>query len=87
MPAIARVGDQTDHGGTIVSGSSDVTTNGIPTARIGDMHSCPISGHGSTPIVTGSGSVTANGIPVARVGDSTGCGATIVSGSPDVTAG
>jgi uncharacterized Zn-binding protein involved in type VI secretion len=44
------------------------------------MHSCPIPGHGVTPIVSGSASKV-DGMPVARVGDKTGCGATIVLGS------
>jgi len=51
-----------------------------PVARVGDMHACPIQGHGVTPIVSGSASKV-DGAPVARVGDKTGCGATIVQGS------
>ena len=34
MPLKARLGDAHSHGGTIIEGSPDVTTNGIPTARI-----------------------------------------------------
>ena len=55
-----------------------------PVARKGDLHSCPIPGHGVTPIVTGSGSKV-EGQPVARVGDKTGCGATIVQGASSST--
>lgn len=51
-----------------------------PVARLGDSHSCPIPGHGVTPIVSGSQS-TEDGLPIARVGDKTGCGAAIVQGS------
>ncbi|MGO2240622.1 MAG: PAAR domain-containing protein [Halomonas sp.] len=51
-----------------------------PVARQGDLHSCPIQGHGTTEIVTGSPSKVA-GQPVARVRDKTGCGATIIEGS------
>jgi len=46
------------------------------------MHTCPIPGHGTTPIVNGSASVTVDGNPVACVGDKTGCGATIIEGAP-----
>jgi uncharacterized Zn-binding protein involved in type VI secretion len=53
-----------------------------PAATLGDMHSCPIKGHGTTPIVSGSGSLTVNGKPTACVGDTTGCGATIIEGAP-----
>lgn len=84
MPSVARIGDPGSHGGAIVSGSQDVLTNGIGTARVGDIYACPI--HGPNPITTGSPDVTANGQAVARVGDQTACGATIVSGSPDTLA-
>lgn len=52
-----------------------------PTARKGDMHVCPIPGHGATPIVSGSPRSKTDGRPTARVGDKTGCGATIIVGS------
>lgn len=52
-----------------------------PVARVGDMHVCPIPGHGTTPIVSGSPLAECDGQKVARVGDKTGCGATIVVGS------
>ncbi|MBS3668241.1 PAAR domain-containing protein [Vreelandella boliviensis] len=51
-----------------------------PVARKGDLHRCPIPGHGTTEIITGSLSFV-EGQPVARVGDKTGCGATIIEGS------
>ncbi|MBT2773851.1 PAAR domain-containing protein [Halomonas sp. ISL-60] len=51
-----------------------------PVARKGDLHRCPIPGHGTTEIVTGSPSQV-EGQPVARVSDKTGCGATIIEGS------
>ncbi|MBI4869221.1 MAG: PAAR domain-containing protein [Candidatus Wallbacteria bacterium] len=78
----ARFGDATDHGGTITTGSPTVSIDGLPGARLGDTHSCPI--HGDNPIVSGSGVWTNDGLPCARLGDTTACGATIVSGSPVV---
>lgn len=83
----ARIGDTTDHGGTIITGASHTFINGIPAARKGDLHSCPIPGHGVTQIVTGSDSVDIEGSPAARVGDSCGCGAVIITGSPDMFIG
>jgi uncharacterized Zn-binding protein involved in type VI secretion len=53
-----------------------------PAATLGDMHVCPIKGHGTTPIVSGTGSLTVNGKPTACVGDKIGCGATIIEGAP-----
>jgi len=87
MPAVARLGDPSSHAGEIISASEDVIVNGIGIARMGDLHSCPIPGHGITPIVTASQTVMANGNGVARVGDQAGCGAIISAGSPNVEAG
>jgi uncharacterized Zn-binding protein involved in type VI secretion len=84
MPQVARVGDAGSHGGAIVTGSEDVLTNNLGTARVGDTYACPI--HGSNAIVTGSPDTFANDQPVARVGDQTACGAVIISGSPDTFA-
>ncbi|MDF0750164.1 DUF2235 domain-containing protein [Marinobacter sp. 71-i] len=52
------------------------------TACVGDMHVCPIKGHGSTPILPNGSSILVEGKPVARVGDVTGCGAMITQGYP-----
>lgn len=80
MANIARLGDPSSHGGTIISASDTVTADGIGVARTGDYHQCPIRGHGTTPL-TGSSSATANGAAIVLVGDTAGCGATITSGS------
>ena len=83
----ARLGDRSDHGGTIITGAARTYVDGIPAARKGDMHSCPVEGHGVTAIVTGSVRTTIEGQPAARIGDRTGCGAIIISGSPDTEVG
>ena len=79
MALHARVGDSISHGGSIITGSHNVLTNGIPQARLGDLATCAI--HGILSIVTGSPNVYANGRPIARTGDVCSCGAVIVSGS------
>jgi uncharacterized Zn-binding protein involved in type VI secretion len=84
---VARLGDPSNHGGVIISSASRTMANGILVARMGDLHVCPIPGHGVTPIVTGSNKTLVEGKPLARVGDSTGCGAVIVSGSPNTLNG
>ena len=86
MPGIARLNDGSNHGGTIVSAASYEYVNGRLVARVGDMHSCPIRGHGVTPIVNGSGNFKCEGAIVAVIGSKTGCGATITGGSGDSTA-
>lgn len=83
MPAVARLNDTSDHGGTIITASGDTRANGIGIARTGDQHSCPLHGHGVTSLSSTS-RVLVNGRSVIRVGDHAGCGATIVVGSPNV---
>lgn len=81
MPNVARLGDATDHGGVIITASEDTLTNGVGTARIGDLVSCPI--HGVNAIVSGASLTITNNPLTARIGDVTECGSVIVTGSPD----
>ncbi len=81
MPLIVRLGDTSSHGGTVISSASKWMCEGKLIARKGDLHSCPIPGHGVTPITAGSAKFKCEGDPVARHGDSTGCGATLISGA------
>lgn len=69
-PASA-VGDLAAHGGTIVTGSTNVLIGGRPAARVGDTVVCAI--HGPGVISLGSFTVLINGMPAARMGDITGC--------------
>lgn len=77
----ARLGDISSHCGVIVTGAFRTVVNGRPAARLGDLHVCPIPGHGVTPILTGSLDTATEGLPNARIGDITACGAIIVTGS------
>lgn len=56
----------------------------IPVARLGDMHVCPIPGHGSSPITSASPDTQINFLGAARVGDVCGCGAVITTGFPSI---
>ena len=81
---LARMGDISNHGGLIMTGAIHHTWDGQPLARLGDLHVCPLKGHGVTPIVTGSTHILIEGKPAARLGDIAGCGAVISSGSKEV---
>jgi len=86
MPAAARIGDQSVHGGVLVPPPlvSGVFIEGLPAAVSGTQHVCPVtpSHPTTTPIVQGSASVFIGGYPAARaLVDPTGCGATIVGGA------
>ncbi|ABD80305.1 PAAR domain-containing protein [Saccharophagus degradans] len=92
MPAAARVGDTTTHGGTIVGpGNATVLIGGMPAAVVGDTHVCslPPNGHQPTasPIPAGSGTVLIGGVPAVRVGDTCICGAGAAVGDPTVIIG
>lgn len=74
------VGDKTDHGGTVVSGSPSTDTHGKPIARMGDRVSCPRKGHGGMSVIaSGDPGFLIDGQPAARHGDKTACGATLLS--------
>jgi uncharacterized Zn-binding protein involved in type VI secretion len=83
MAAISRLNDTSDHGGYIISASPDVKVNGVGVAREGDLHSCPLRGHGVTAISAITTKTRVNGRLVITVGALAGCGATITSGSPN----
>ncbi len=82
----ARVGDTTMHGGTITGpGAPNVMIGGMPAARVGDMHVCPMLNPGTPPpphvggpIQLGSMTVKIGGMQAARQGDMCVC-----SGPPD----
>ncbi len=89
MPAAARVGDTTVHGGTVVGpGVSTVLIGGMPAAVLGDMHACVIPSPPphppSTPFVAGSATVLIQGRPALRGGASCACGASVAVGAPTV---
>ncbi len=77
----ARMGDSTAHGGSIVLGLPTVLIGGMPAARIGDMHVCPMVTPGTPPIPHVGGPVLPPGgvtvligsMPAARVGDMCTC--------------
>lgn len=91
MAAAVRVGDLTNHGGTVVGpGVSNVLIGSMPAAVMGDIHSCPVAvpGHLPTsPFVSGSSSVMIGGRPALRTTDTCLCGAMPVVGCPTVIIG
>lgn len=92
MPAAARVGDVSTHGGTITGpGVATVMIAGMPAAVVGDMHVCPLPPPGHVPTVSlfplGSATVMIGGRPALRVGDSCLCGASAAVGGPTVMLG
>jgi uncharacterized Zn-binding protein involved in type VI secretion len=78
---IIVVGDPTDHGGRVISGSPTQKINGKAIARLGDQVDCPRIGHGVNAIVEGEASLLINGKPVALAGHKSACGCTLLGTS------
>ncbi|MFH8838459.1 PAAR domain-containing protein [Streptomyces sp. NPDC017868] len=103
MPAAARTGDPTNHGGVIATpppaaarAVATVLIGGRPAAVVGSLHACAMPPHlalGPANVITpnpaglASGQVLIGGLPAARARDQTACGAMIVTGAPDVLIG
>ncbi len=94
----ARVGDLTSHGGTIISGSSNVFFNGVPAANASSSHICPMVTPGSPPVPhvgmlavpKNATTVLINGVPAIVMGDlflCVGTPASVVVGSPNILIG
>ena len=92
MPPAARMGDATNHPGTISGpGVPSVLIGGQPAAVVGTPHICalpPTAGpHSPTPITNGSMTVRIGGRAAARLGDKAACGAMIIKGARNVLIG
>lgn len=93
MPNAVRIGDVTDHGGTIVGpGEPTVLIGGMPAAVAPDNHDCPLyyspgSPHGVTPFAEGSQTVLIGKKPALRIVDKCICGASPAVGEPTVQLG
>lgn len=81
------LGDKTTHGGKVISASSTMIVNGKKVALIGDMVSCPKTGHGTNPIVEGSAEWSSDGKAIAVDGCKCQCGCQLISSGPDCAIG
>ncbi|MEU8504904.1 PAAR domain-containing protein [Streptomyces brevispora] len=103
MPAAARTGDPTSHGGVIATpppGAAAavmrVLIGGRPAAVVGSLHTCPIAPHAllgpanvilPDPAALAAGMVLIGGLPAARAGDRTACAGNILTGAQNVRIG
>jgi uncharacterized Zn-binding protein involved in type VI secretion len=103
MPAAARTGDPTNHGGVIATpppggaaAVARVLIGGRPAAVVGSLHTCVIPPHAAlgpgnvimpNPAALTSGTVLIGGLPAARMRDQTTCGAMISVGALNVLIG
>jgi uncharacterized Zn-binding protein involved in type VI secretion len=85
--AIVRLGDKTSHGGVVSSASKIHTLRGIGIARVGDLVSCPLPGHGNNPIIEGCTAFSLNGRNVALHGHKSACGCSLIASLTSATQG
>lgn len=76
---VACLGDKSDHGGTISATGGNATrrAGGELIAIAGATHTCPIFGHGTTPITPITIKSYAGGKLIVTYGAIAGCGAVI----------
>jgi len=72
------VGDTTDSGGRVVTGSPFTSVDGKPVARVTDQAICP-KHKGPFPIVDGDATTVIDGQPVALHGSSLACGCKVLA--------
>lgn len=73
---IITVGDKSDHGGTVISGSPDHDIRGKAIVRLRDEVDCPLpypgdKPHGVNKIITAHSTLKVNGVPIAVEGCTT----------------
>lgn len=81
------LGDNTTHGGEVISASSTMIVNGKKVALIGDKISCPKEGHGINTIIEGSPDWISDGKAVVVDGCCCECGCQVISSAPDCAIG
>lgn len=84
MSLIIRLGDKTDHGGSVMESIPHTSLNGKPMAGKGNLVACPLC-KGVFPIVEGSSTYSVNGVPVALHGMKTACGASLLASDAHAT--
>lgn len=79
---LVLLGTKTNHGGCVITASSNWKTGGGKVALDGDIATCPIKGHGGqcAIIATGRTKDRKTGRRVALTGDKTTCGAILLDG-------
>lgn len=80
---IIVVGDSTDHGGKVISGSPLHDVDGRPIARLGDQVNCPLyypggRPHGVNKIITAHPTLSVGGVAVAVENCVTECGCKLI---------
>jgi len=84
---LIRLGDKSDHGGTMITAGAHFTNRGIHGCIDGDQHSCPIPHHGITRVTATSVKTKTNGKAILRSGDVADCGAVLLPSDSNAQCG
>jgi uncharacterized Zn-binding protein involved in type VI secretion len=80
MINLIRLGDDTDHGGKVITASSTMRFDSHFVARKGDEVSCPKHPNVKPNVIEeGDETLTENGAPIARHGHRATCGCGLIS--------
>jgi uncharacterized Zn-binding protein involved in type VI secretion len=79
MTDFIRLGDDTDHGGKVISASSTMSYDGRFIARKGDEVSCPKHDIDPNLIIEGDELTMDEGVAIARHGNRAMCGCRLIS--------
>ncbi|WP_429337904.1 PAAR domain-containing protein [Paraburkholderia atlantica] len=79
MIDLIRLGDATDHGGTVISASDTMCFDGRYVARKGDEVTCPRHDTRPNLIIDGDEAMLDRGVPIARHGYRAMCGCHLIS--------
>jgi uncharacterized Zn-binding protein involved in type VI secretion len=79
MIDLIRFGDDTDHGGKVISASQSMRFDGQLVARKGDEVLCPIHDIQPNLIIEGDEEMQDDGVPIARHGHRAMCGCRLIS--------
>jgi uncharacterized Zn-binding protein involved in type VI secretion len=74
-----RLGDATDHGGTVITASNTMLFDGRRVARKGDEVACPKHDIHPNLIIDGDETMLDDGVPIARHGYRAMCGCRVIS--------
>ncbi|MBR8062780.1 PAAR domain-containing protein [Burkholderia ambifaria] len=79
MIDLIRLGDATDHGGTVITASNSMRFDGRYVARKGDEVTCPRHDIRPNLIIDGDETMLDDGVPIARQGYRAMCGCRLIS--------
>ncbi|MGV3344950.1 PAAR domain-containing protein [Enterobacteriaceae bacterium LUAb1] len=77
------LGDKLTSGGEVISATSTIKINGITAARLNDIVTCPLEGHGVNRIVSSAPDFTSESVQLAFDGALCACGCQVIASTTE----